>query len=700
MPIRIETIKINQAGPLKQNFIFKPGDLNLIYGPNETGKSYLLEAIISLLFKTGSRSAADWQLRDWDYSGNIQVSGLGDSLETFTMRSRKKLEDYWQEQSGLPQDFSKLLVIKEGESMLFDYGEPSRTFLKNYLSGEGLLDGIQEGVPITVQNAEIADGIIKGNNQGEIRQQREWLKKRNELKKLLSQAQTQYASGRLSELEETKLGLEGKIETLEKAKKYHAFVLSQQIHGLRQEAASLPNEELLTSLSSKISVYAREKTKLESDQVEAQKLGGSKEKYDWAEKARGVYIQATSKIAAKPSWFLFWFSIALLAGGLASGIMGFEPGLIAGCGLATLLLVYYFFKLRKVMNTVGSSREIELVKKEFQQKFGSEFCGLTTIDVAIGQLSKSYNRFEILQEGIREGEVALKQQTGEINSELREYCGEEVLPEEWEESTRRLRRELREKTDLINEKNNALIRLGVREEHFLADDPGIEWSTESYSQLKEQDNQLHEQIIQERDNLRNLQQQIASTTGSGSDNFVELFDQLQDLYEDTNAEYLQKTAGILAGITVNQVVKEFKLEEDKRIAEGLASSELAKPLYEITSHYNGMVYDADEGLILLTEDGYHYPLDMLSTGAREQVFIAMRVGFAQIAMKNQTAFMILDDAFQHSDWRRRTNLVECIAELATSSWQIFYFTMDDHIRDLVKRASEKFKGDFKYLELA
>jgi len=700
MSIRIETIKINRAGPLKQDFIFKPGNLNLIYGSNETGKSYLLEAIISLLFQTGSRNAAGWQLRDWDISGNIQVSGLRDSLETFTGRSRKKLEDYWQEHSGLPQDFSKLLVVKEGESTLFGYGEPGRTFLKTYLSGEGLLDDIQEDISITVQKAEIADGIIKGNNQGEIKQQRELLKKRNELKKLLSQAQTQYASGRLSELEEAKQGLEGEIETLGKAKRYHAFVLSQQIHRLEQEAANLPDEETLTSLSNKISVYTSEKTKLESNQVEAHKIVDSEEKYNWAKKAREVYIQAAGKISAKPSSFLFWFSIALLAGVLASGILGFEPGLIAGCGLATLLLVYYFFKLRKAMNTIGSSREIELVKEEYQQKFGSNFIGQTTLEVAIDQLSKSSSRLEILQEDIRKGEVDLKQQSREINSQLRQYCGEEVLPEEWEESTRRLRVELRKKHDSINEQRNILAGLGVSKEQFLTDDPGIEWAPEYYNQLKEQDKQLYELIGQERNDLRSLRQQIASAIGYGSDNFIELFDQLQELYEDTNAEYFQKTAGILAGITVNRVVEEFKLEEDKRIAEGLTSPELAKPLYEITGHYNGMAYDADEGLILLTEEGYHYPLDMLSTGAREQVFIAMRMGFAQIAMKNQTAFMIFDDAFQHSDWRRRINLVECIAELAASSWQIFYFTMDDHIRDLVKRASEKFKGDFKYLELA
>ena len=45
-------------------------------------------------------------------------------------------------------------------------------------------------------------------------------------------------------------------------------------------------------------------------------------------------------------------------------------------------------------------------------------------------------------------------------------------------------------------------------------------------------------------------------------------------------------------------------------------------------------------------------------------------------------FLILDDAFQHSDWHRRERLVAEMVAVARQGWQILYFTMDDHIRDL------------------
>jgi AAA15 family ATPase/GTPase len=101
--IRIERIRINRDGPLKRDFELKPGDLNLIYGRNETGKTYVVESIINLLFETGRRSVIDWKLRKWNLAGRIVLSGLNDDPVTFTKTS-KKLEDYWKEESGLPQD--------------------------------------------------------------------------------------------------------------------------------------------------------------------------------------------------------------------------------------------------------------------------------------------------------------------------------------------------------------------------------------------------------------------------------------------------------------------------------------------------------------------------------------------------------------------------------------------------------------------
>ena len=113
MAIRIDRIKVNRGGPLCSDFELEPGDLNLIYGHNETGKTYIVETMINLLFRTGSRSPAKWNLREWDLGGRIIVSGLENEPVPFT-KTGKKLEQYWEAGSGLPRDLSRLLVVKAG----------------------------------------------------------------------------------------------------------------------------------------------------------------------------------------------------------------------------------------------------------------------------------------------------------------------------------------------------------------------------------------------------------------------------------------------------------------------------------------------------------------------------------------------------------------------------------------------------------
>jgi uncharacterized protein YhaN len=69
-------------------------------------------------------------------------------------------------------------------------------------------------------------------------------------------------------------------------------------------------------------------------------------------------------------------------------------------------------------------------------------------------------------------------------------------------------------------------------------------------------------------------------------------------------------------------------------------------------------------------------------------------------MGKETAFIILDDAFQHSDWIRREYSIDSIIRLAKNDWQIIYLSMDDHIRDLFNTVVKReFETDYLYYEL-
>ena len=101
-----------------------------------------------------------------------------------------------------------------------------------------------------------------------------------------------------------------------------------------------------------------------------------------------------------------------------------------------------------------------------------------------------------------------------------------------------------------------------------------------------------------------------------------------------------------------------------------------------TGHYD-RVEKEDRELFVANSYG-RYRVSDLSTGAREQVLLGLRIGFAAIILAGTPLFLILDDAFQHSDWERRDRLVKKLFALAKEGWQIIYFTMDDHIPRAVR----------------
>ena len=107
---------------------------------------------------------------------------------------------------------------------------------------------------------------------------------------------------------------------------------------------------------------------------------------------------------------------------------------------------------------------------------------------------------------------------------------------------------------------------------------------------------------------------------------------------------------------------------------------MSEPIQAITATYTGVELNGDELVVFNTME--RYPLSAMSTGAKEQILMALRIGLAAHVLGDQKMFLILDDAFQHSDWSRRERLVDEMAALANTDWQIIYFSMDDHIKKL------------------
>ena len=177
-----------------------------------------------------------------------------------------------------------------------------------------------------------------------------------------------------------------------------------------------------------------------------------------------------------------------------------------------------------------------------------------------------------------------------------------------------------------------------------------------------------------------------------------IFKWLEKKTHEASEEYKKITAALLAKICLKNASNEFLEKEDQQITENLQNESLARELMATTcGAYNRFSWDG-RGLSVLSPEGHEYAVGDLSSGARDQVMMAIRIGFAQRALGDRSAFLILDDAFQLADWERRPEIIRHTLQLVQEhGWQVFYFTMDDNIRDTFRREADGIIGEDEYL---
>lgn len=78
MPLFIKNITAKNIGPIPK-FQEEFGKLNILYGKNETGKTYLAELFARCLFRS-----KDWGLRQNTGSGKLTITGLEEGEISFS----------------------------------------------------------------------------------------------------------------------------------------------------------------------------------------------------------------------------------------------------------------------------------------------------------------------------------------------------------------------------------------------------------------------------------------------------------------------------------------------------------------------------------------------------------------------------------------------------------------------------------------
>ena len=710
MTIQIKKIKINRNGPLLKDFEMEPGALNVIFGRNESGKTFLVEAFIELLFKNKKNKL---ETRSWDITGRIQVSGLNDKIESFT-KSSKKIDQFWEDESQLPEDLMSLLVVKGGETALQKdtIDGVGHSFLKNFLSAEGILDQVEKNIPKTLRVSSIENKDILGEKRGELNKRKEIIKEKEEIQSLLKEVEQAYTSRAIGEIKETLINLDSAIDILRASKCHEAFKINQLIAKLKQKSISitektnaLPSVELLATLKEQIHQYQTEEKKIEEEESNIPNL--NEENYTWLKNAEPLY-QEYSVINDKNFNFLYFIlSCIFLIITSISSMFNLHWGTWFFTIFSAVFLGLFYRKTKTSSLDSVYTKELENLKSEYKKRFTEELTDHASLKTKLDAKTKEQTVYEFEKSTLEKRSNVLQNLHDKINKQLYKFADKEVIVSEWNNTIEQLEITLSQLQDCIQsneqeiqEKKIQIAKLDVSEEKFLEKPSDFPWDESEYAKLLNSKMETEALLNEEEKALSHLQTKVCATLKIQEGNWESLISYLREALQEKEELYINKTAEIIAKIKIYSIIKELREKENERIEEGLQKKEVQDTLSALTGRYNQIRKENEEGLIVINSEDEEFSLSKLSTGAKDQVFLALRTGFAKLSMQSQSAFLILDDAFQHSDWERRKNLVTQIVKLAESGWQIFYFTMDNHLKILLQTEGEKLGNSFKLLELA
>lgn len=318
----------------------------------------------------------------------------------------------------------------------------------------------------------------------------------------------------------------------------------------------------------------------------------------------------------------------------------------------------------------------------------------------LSQAEKVKNEYTSLREEL---EIQLDDSDREIHAWFARF-GENVERELWEEELRKMEKERNKLETELHVRKGELIGLGVPERGYIAEDPGVDYSPDKVKEVEDKLGIVSRDLAKLDDTLKGFRQKIASFTGCDiSASWNVLLDALFRKIGELRGQLKKVEAFLIARILLASTIKDLDKEEEEKIEALLQARDVNEMIYRLTRRYKRIFQEAPEGRgegLLFVSDGISdFKLADLSTGAREQVLLALRIAFIKKLLRNKSCFLFLDDAFQHTDYERRPSVVESLKDLAESGWQIFYLTMDDHIRDLFQHAGALLGERYEYIHL-
>ncbi len=620
--MKINRIKINSYGKLKEKEIDLKQGINIVYGKNEAGKSTLLRFIINSLYgisktKKGKEYSDYERFLPWsgeDFSGRIEYElDNGNKYEVLRDFKKKNPKIFNENKEDISKDFN--IDKTKGSEFFYEQTKVDEELFLSTLvvsQQEVKLDNKEQSMLVQ----KIANLVGTGEDNVSYKKALSRINKRQ-----LDEIGT-------SKSREKPINVLGrKIEKLEQEKeelaKYQDFKyeIEENKNNLKEKIEKLETENnLLKEIKS-----LNEKEKIEKEKINIQENIKSENNYkinNLKQKLEEMKIDnndilsielddvKTNKEIEKErktlNKRLIILSILVILINVIQFIFIKNIALNCTIFLTIPAVLVYYFLLKNKLNKKIEKKEIEKSKKQEL---------LDSVNLEINNLNQ---QIEILENNNIELENNLKDLRNNYNLKInleKEKIKNKYLNKienfELNEiiNIENVEFKLRNKQDELNSTNIELHKLEL-------DQKNIEPKIDNLSKIEEELATSKEEMLGLEEN--NLSFELAKQV-------------LENAYNNMK----------------NSVTPKF-------------TQELSKNISSITNgKYNNIRFNDEEGLIVEIENGDYIPASKLSVGTIDQLYLSLRLSMVEDLSK-ETMPIILDETFAYFDDERLENVLKYI----------------------------------------
>ena len=688
--MKIKNIKVNAYGNIENKDINLEEGINVIHGANESGKSTLLNYIISIFYgisrnKDGKALSDYEKYKPWnsnEFSGRISYKlENGEKYEIFRDFNKKnpkiyndKLEDisdrfetdkkdgskFFIEQTGIDKQMYLSTVVSTQEEVRLDEKNQNMLIQKiANLAGTGednvsykkALIKLQEKIrdeigtnktsqkPINIIEKEIVEinnKIVETekyrNRKYEIDAEKEQIL--SELKELEQQKQIlQELQNSMKSEEETK----NRLEIREKNRKDNIAKINELTN--QKNTINAESERVQSAKNHMQDIIKGHKENIEKLNSEIEKIANEKEETQEKEKPSISFIVITVVLA-----IALICSIILIKNYIVSGILG-----------VALIANIVFYVINKNKQKVNKAKLREKINQEKQYK-----------------REKLENQKQQIIANVNTTEKELEKQEEEekqVNSKLSMLKGQIIL---LEKNNEKITEEIEQDNKAIKEESNKN-KQQIIEKYKDKNINDLLYINDYQNYISK----IEETINDNRIRIKGLEIEY-NTIVPQLDEMVVL-EEKREADKEKLAELREKES--IINIAIENLMDAY--EEMKTTITPKFTKNLSESIQKISSNkYNKVTINDENGMIIENNRGEYVEAIKLSTGTIDQLYLALRLSMIDELSKENLP-IILDESFAYSDNNRLKNMLQYLTS-DLNNHQTIIFTCTDREQKMLE----------------